>query len=662
MVSRATLVSLVRCPAAALRGLAGRFWRDRRGNYSMMVALLLPVLTAFVGIGTETGMWLYDQQTQQATTDAAAFSAATFYATKESGPPTSTDLSNAETQAFAVAANYGFTSAGCQGGSTTCTPTCTGSGTTSSCSFPANCTPASPGTGSFCVQVNFWPKTGPFSPANNNATPPTDAFEVKVAQSPQQLFSKVLNVALFGSSGFNPVIIQARSVGIIKATSGPGGTVTTPCNSASCVCVKVTSIINAAGSAGLSGTSAINLNGCSLEVDDPNSSALQLSGSTTVSAGDIYLANAGDAFSKSGTASLSGTLEALPSPTGNITSASGSCTMVTSVASTTNISVGMTVTDSSGGIPAGTTVTAINGSTLTLSACATKTVTADALSFTFTDPYTTQEAGNLYTGGPVTIPTITATSSGGCGSATSDTGNLTTNITGSSTASYPTNSRFYTSVGLSGAAARTIQPGVYYICPSGSVSLSGTVSLSTAPFASGGTLTEGSVTCTSPYLACNGVVPYQNGDGVTFVLLGLTNITTGAVTNCASFTASGSSALNLVPPNSGPFSGILITSSPNCTAPSFGSASGAETLSISGSSTQNLFGAINLPQYALSYSGTSSATSSGCLNIIANSLRISGTAGLANNCTGVGTTGVGPSTTNPSPTGGPSTYSAALGN
>jgi hypothetical protein len=158
-------------------------------------------------------------------------------------------------------------------------------------------------------------------------------------------------------------------------------------------------------------------------------------------------------------------------------------------------------------------------------------------------------------------------------------------------------------------------------------------------------------------------VPYQNGDGVTFVLLGLTNTSTGAVTSCASFTASGSSSLNLVPPNAGPFSGVLITSSANCTAPSFGTGTGAETASISGSTTQNLYGAINLPQYAVSYTGSSTAASSGCLNIIANSLRISGSAGLANNCTGVGTTGVGPSTTSPGPpSSGTPTYSASLGN
>src|ERR1700722_9278651 len=105
MVSRTLLATLVKRPVAAARGFLDRFWRDRRGNYSMMVVLLLPVLTGFVGVGTEAGLWLYDQQTQQAATDAAAFSAATYYATQEP-TPASPILTNAETQAFAIAANY----------------------------------------------------------------------------------------------------------------------------------------------------------------------------------------------------------------------------------------------------------------------------------------------------------------------------------------------------------------------------------------------------------------------------------------------------------------------------------------------------------------------------------------------------------------------------
>ena len=62
--------------------------------------------------------------------------------------------------------------------------------------------------------------------------------------------------------------------------------------------------------------------------------------------------------------------------TGNVTSGSNT---VTSVSSTTGISVGMTLTDTLGYIPPGAQVTAIVGSTLTLSANATNTATSDTI-------------------------------------------------------------------------------------------------------------------------------------------------------------------------------------------------------------------------------------------------------------------------------------------
>ena len=76
-------------------------WRDRRGNYSMIVVLLLPVLTGFVGVGTEAGLWLYDQQSQQTATDSAAFSAAIYYKAQEpvSGSDT-TSAPNGQAQAL----------------------------------------------------------------------------------------------------------------------------------------------------------------------------------------------------------------------------------------------------------------------------------------------------------------------------------------------------------------------------------------------------------------------------------------------------------------------------------------------------------------------------------------------------------------------------------
>src|SRR5258708_30402074 len=72
---------------AALRGswmprLASAFvdlWRDRRGAYSMVTALLLPVLAGFTAFGTEVGLWFYSHQAMQSAAVAGAFSAATDY-------------------------------------------------------------------------------------------------------------------------------------------------------------------------------------------------------------------------------------------------------------------------------------------------------------------------------------------------------------------------------------------------------------------------------------------------------------------------------------------------------------------------------------------------------------------------------------------------------
>ena len=101
--------SFLRCRVAALTDVLRRLWRDRSGNYSMIVVLLLPVLTGFVGVGTEMGLWLYDQQSQQTAADAAAFSAAIYYKTQSPVANGNTTAGpNGQTQALAVAANYGF--------------------------------------------------------------------------------------------------------------------------------------------------------------------------------------------------------------------------------------------------------------------------------------------------------------------------------------------------------------------------------------------------------------------------------------------------------------------------------------------------------------------------------------------------------------------------
>src|SRR5262245_45951112 len=75
-------------------------WRDRRGAYSMVAALMLPVLMGFTALGTETGLWLYTHQSMQGAVDGAAFSAATAY--KQGNTTTF------QSDAKAVAARFGF--------------------------------------------------------------------------------------------------------------------------------------------------------------------------------------------------------------------------------------------------------------------------------------------------------------------------------------------------------------------------------------------------------------------------------------------------------------------------------------------------------------------------------------------------------------------------
>jgi len=82
-----------------------RLWRDERGVVAIAVALLLPVLIGFAGLGVEVGMWFAVQRQNQSAADAAAISAALEYAAYiESGMPT--DPAAAAAAAATITANY----------------------------------------------------------------------------------------------------------------------------------------------------------------------------------------------------------------------------------------------------------------------------------------------------------------------------------------------------------------------------------------------------------------------------------------------------------------------------------------------------------------------------------------------------------------------------
>jgi Flp pilus assembly protein TadG len=64
-------------------------WRDKCGVVAVAVAVLLPVLIGFAGLGVEAGMWFWIQRQNQSAADAAAISAALEFAAQiESGVAT----------------------------------------------------------------------------------------------------------------------------------------------------------------------------------------------------------------------------------------------------------------------------------------------------------------------------------------------------------------------------------------------------------------------------------------------------------------------------------------------------------------------------------------------------------------------------------------------
>ncbi|HWU54220.1 MAG TPA: TadE/TadG family type IV pilus assembly protein [Rhizomicrobium sp.] len=77
------------------------FWRDRRGNYAVITALMAPVLIGSAGLATEGGLWMYVHQSLQGAADSAALSSATLY-----GLNVNASLDN---QAQSVIATYGYT-------------------------------------------------------------------------------------------------------------------------------------------------------------------------------------------------------------------------------------------------------------------------------------------------------------------------------------------------------------------------------------------------------------------------------------------------------------------------------------------------------------------------------------------------------------------------
>src|ERR1051325_6902848 len=87
-------------PVAKFTALFRRFARDESGNYVIITALLMPVLVAVAGLGTEQGLLYFKQKQMQHAADSAATSAAVAVAAGAND--------NGQVQARSVAASYGF--------------------------------------------------------------------------------------------------------------------------------------------------------------------------------------------------------------------------------------------------------------------------------------------------------------------------------------------------------------------------------------------------------------------------------------------------------------------------------------------------------------------------------------------------------------------------
>ncbi len=175
--------------AASLRPLQA-LTRDERGSYSIMAALLLPVVVGFAGLGTETGLWYYTHQTMQGAADAAAYSAATSYL-RAGNPDYASD-------GRAAAARYGFVN----------------------------------GIAGTTVAINRPPTSGPR--AGN-----PDAIEVIIQRPQQRLFSAVLlsstlnigaRAVATGSSGTGCVLSLDPTATVDISASGTPNVVLTGCS------------------------------------------------------------------------------------------------------------------------------------------------------------------------------------------------------------------------------------------------------------------------------------------------------------------------------------------------------------------------------------------------------------------------------------------------
>src|ERR1051325_11033313 len=191
-VQRGLFVLLAKTQALGSRDMRSnifvRFGRDESGSYLVITAILLPMLTGLVGLGTDYGFWLQVHRQMQNAADAAAYSAAVAM-TNGGG--------NATTQGRGVAGSQGFIN----------------------------------GSGGVVVNVNSPPTSG-------SHTGTTGAIEVLIQQPQVRFFSALMSSgALGGEAG----------AGAIPGSNGPGFVVALNKSASGAVTIQGTSNITLTG-------------------------------------------------------------------------------------------------------------------------------------------------------------------------------------------------------------------------------------------------------------------------------------------------------------------------------------------------------------------------------------------------------------------------------
>jgi Flp pilus assembly protein TadG len=182
--------------AAVLRQpIWARFSRDRRGAVAVAVAVLLPVLVGFAGIGIEVGLWFAVQRQNQSAADAAAISAGLEYAAQiERG--VATDPA-AATAAATTAANCNLFSTSTSSSNAVCPLT----------SSPSNTLTLYP-----CYHFSVG---GSCNTSSSDGTLNPNAVQVALTQPLNTTFANFVT-AIWGSN-VNPVTITTTAIAAFPA-------------------------------------------------------------------------------------------------------------------------------------------------------------------------------------------------------------------------------------------------------------------------------------------------------------------------------------------------------------------------------------------------------------------------------------------------------------